>query len=88
MNTNSSSFGLADMNAFISSIVDDYSEFGLQMNGDYITGGLFSLDGVHPTSRGYAILANKFIDVINTKFNAEIPMINVSTIEGSIILTD
>ncbi len=88
VNTNSSSFGLADMNAFISSIVDDYSEFGLQMNGDYITGGLFSLDGVHPTSRGYAILANKFIDVINTKFNAEIPMINVSTIEGSIILTD
>ncbi len=88
VNSHPNNFALADMNAFISSIVDDYSEFGLEMNGDYITGGLFSLDGIHPTSRGYAILANKFIDVINTKFNAEIPLINVSTIEGSIILTD
>ena len=28
-------------------------------------GGIFSLDGVHPTNSGHAILANYFIDAIN-----------------------
>ena len=80
---------VADMNAFISDIVENhYTEYGIDLNGDFITGGLFSLDGIHPTSRGYAVLANKFIEVINAEFNAEIPLINVSTIEGSIILAD
>ncbi len=32
------------------------------------TGGLFSLDGVHPTNTGYAILANKVIDTMNDSF--------------------
>lgn len=41
---------------------------------------LFSLDGVHPTNRGYALLANEFIKSINTAFGAEIPRINLNTI--------
>ena len=35
--------------------------------------GLFSEDGVHPNSRGYAFTANVFIDAINAKFNANVP---------------
>jgi lysophospholipase L1-like esterase len=27
----------------------------------YVTGGGFSLDGVHPSPRGYGLIANKFI---------------------------
>ncbi|RDH83131.1 MAG: G-D-S-L family lipolytic protein [endosymbiont of Galathealinum brachiosum] len=42
----------------------------------YATGGAFSLDGVHPTARGYAIIANEIIDVINTGFGANIPPVD------------
>jgi hypothetical protein len=38
----------------------------------FITGGAFSLDGVHLTPRGYAIAANAIIEEINGKFNARI----------------
>ena len=31
----------------------------------FASGNLFSLDGVHPTPRGYAVVANEFIRVIN-----------------------
>ncbi|MBT1704690.1 hypothetical protein [Chryseosolibacter indicus] len=41
------------------------------------TGG-FSEDGIHPNQRGYAYLANIFIDAINTKFGASVPKVNIS----------
>ena len=44
------------------------SEFG--------TGGAFSLDGVHPTARGYAVTANEIFKVINEGFNAYIPPVD------------
>jgi lysophospholipase L1-like esterase len=41
------------------------------------TGGAFSLDGVHPTPRGYAYTANIVIEAINRKYNASIPQVNI-----------
>jgi len=40
---------------------------------DFITGGLFSLDGIHPTALGYWIVATEFIKVMNANFGASIP---------------
>lgn len=45
----------------------------------FATGGGFSLDGVHPTARGYAVVANAIIDVINTGFSANIPFVDPGT---------
>ena len=59
---------------------------GIPFTTTFVTGGLFSLDGVHPTSRGYGIVANEFIKVINTKWGTSIPLVNVSQIPGSLIL--
>jgi len=42
----------------------------------YASGGGFSLDGIHPTARGYALIANIMIDEINNSFNATIPKVN------------
>jgi hypothetical protein len=36
--------------------------------------GIFSEDGVHPNSRGYAYLSRIFIQAINAKFGATIPL--------------
>lgn len=45
---------------------------GVSMDGSFITGGGFSLDGVHPTPRGYAYIANKMIEEINSEFGASL----------------
>jgi hypothetical protein len=40
--------------------------------------GIYSEDGVHPNSRGYAFIANIFIEAINEQFGASIPATNIS----------
>ncbi len=48
----------------------------------FVTGGAFSLDGVHPTPRGYAIIANGFVDAINDKYGSNLPMVNPNNYSG------
>jgi hypothetical protein len=55
---------------------------GVSVNSNYISGGLFSLDGVHLTPRGYAIVANEFIKAINSKYGSSIPLVNISDYGG------
>ncbi|MBS1530829.1 MAG: G-D-S-L family lipolytic protein [Bacteroidetes bacterium] len=57
-------------------------EQGVQLSSAYISGGIFSLDGIHLTPRGYAIVANGFIGAINAKYGASIPMADVSNYNG------
>ncbi|WP_313791194.1 hypothetical protein [Lacinutrix neustonica] len=40
------------------------------LNSNLVTGGAFSLDGVHPTSRGYALLANQFLKAIDVTYGS------------------
>jgi len=81
-------FGHVDFNAYFKTIFNN----GIVINGitfttTFVEGGLFSLDGVHPTSQGQAIIANEFIKVVNSNFSANLPLIDVSTIPGSLTLT-
>ena len=39
--------------------------------------GIYSEDGLHPNSRGYAFIANMIIDAINAKFGASVPKANL-----------
>jgi lysophospholipase L1-like esterase len=43
-------------------------------------GGLNSLDGLHPSNTGYALIANAFIDTLNAAYNLGIPDVNVTTV--------
>ncbi|WP_396143569.1 SGNH/GDSL hydrolase family protein [Flavobacterium sp.] len=43
---------------------------GFTVTSTYVTGGAFSLDGVHPSPRGYALIANKFLEAINAKYGS------------------
>ncbi len=72
-----------DSNTFFTGV----ARSGLVINGvsnstAFITGNLFSLDGVHPTPRGYAVIANEMIKVINVKYNAHIPGIDATAYRG------
>ena len=50
---------------------------GIEYTTNFLTGGLFSYDSVHPTPLGYAVLANFFIGAINARFNASIPDVDL-----------
>lgn len=43
----------------------------------FVSGGLFSLDGVHPNDLTYAIQANLMIDAVNAKWGCTIPHVNL-----------
>ncbi len=79
-------------------MVDAYSAFnnfakygylaqGVVLTNSYISGGFFGLDGVHPTSQGYAYVANLFIQAINSHFGSNIPIVPISSVPGSIMLS-
>ncbi|MDB5112350.1 MAG: family lipolytic protein [Mucilaginibacter sp.] len=55
---------------------------GLNLNSNYISGGIFSLDGVHLTPRGYSIVANQFINAINAQYGSNIPLADVAAFSG------
>jgi lysophospholipase L1-like esterase len=89
---NTFNFGLVNINTFFTSIrqadfTGGYKTDGFTFSTAYITGGLFSLDGVHPTSQGQGLIANEFIKVINAKYNASIPKVNIATIPPSLKFT-
>lgn len=66
---------LVDANAFYNEIIETGFPLndGSTVTGNFGTGGGFSLDGVHPSPRGYALLANLFIDAINAKYGSNLP---------------
>ena len=55
---------------------------GVNYSAKFITGGAFSLDGVHLTGRGYAIIGNEFIKAINAKYNSTLPQVNPNKYSG------
>ncbi len=67
-------------------LLDDTSDGllidGINYNNVYITGGVFSLDGIHVTARGSAILANEFIDAVNQKYGSTVPRVVVNNQDG------
>ena len=77
---------LADVNAALTTLVTNKAGV---YNGVTITPsfappfGAFSEDGVHPNSRGYAFMANIYIDAINAKFGAAIPSVDISKYKGT-----
>lgn len=52
---------------------------GTVLTSTFLTGGVFSYDGVHPSDLGYALLANEWIKVINEEGGA-LPLIDLSPI--------
>jgi hypothetical protein len=76
-------FGVADVNT----ILRIAASSGIEISGEilttsFVTGGIFSFDGIHPSSKGHGIIANKFISVINARYGANISLVNVNSLPG------
>src|SRR5262245_3141417 len=66
---------------------DQLKQQGADVTGDGVAdvtsgylGGIFSLDGIHPTSTGDALIANAFIAAINQRFGDSIPPVDVARV--------
>jgi len=74
---------LVDINALFKQVTAS----GLTINGYTGTtgflGGFFALDGIHPTNTGYAVVANKFIDTMNTAFSSKIPDVALGAVAAA-----
>jgi lysophospholipase L1-like esterase len=83
-------FIAAEAKAHGAALVDEHTSFaanaarGVEVRGQRLTvaflGGLFSLDGVHPTNTGYALTANDVIKAINRTFDADIEPVSVEQV--------
>ena len=65
----------------------DLDDSGYVVNGRRLTtaflGGLFSLDGGHPSLTGHAIIANEVIKTMNRQTGAAIPPLSVSRVAAA-----
>ncbi len=73
-------WAVADMHA----LFEDVRRNGLLLGGvefstDFLTGGLFSLDGVHASPLGYALAANEFLEAINDQYGGSIPGVDLAS---------
>lgn len=76
--------GLAyvDMNNYLKTLQSGITYNGLTFTPTFVTGGAFSLDGVHLTPRGYALAANQIIMAINAKYGSSVPQVDVTKYNG------
>lgn len=72
--------GLAfvDANAMLNQVANGgISANNFTLTSNFVTGGAFSLDGVHPSPRGYALIANKFFEAINATYGSNFKGVNI-----------
>jgi lysophospholipase L1-like esterase len=69
---------LVEADALFNEIIKTGRIDGVAVTTAFVSGGLFSLDGVHLTPKGYAIVANQFIKAINKQYNTQIPLIDIN----------
>jgi lysophospholipase L1-like esterase len=80
---------VADMNSIMTQLVSGLRiETGQIYTANYFSSSateglvLFSLDGVHPNARGYAVITNEIIKVINAHYKSNLPLHNPSYFPG------
>lgn len=76
--------GHVDANTFLSNITRGAYYDGIATSTSFISGGAFSLDGVHLTPRGNALAANEFIKAINAAYGTKITVLNPGQYKGVI----
>jgi len=86
---------VADMNLIMANLsgfgIEITTEDGQKYKANYFSTDklnttLFSLDGVHPNAKGYALVANEIIKVINQHYKANIPLVVPGTYPGATIV--
>lgn len=78
---------VADIKGLFDRIAAGMNIGPITLNGSFITGGAFSLDGIHMTDIGYTLFADEYIKTINDAYGTHIPLAPVTNFEQNNILT-
>lgn len=75
---NANGLAMVDAKSIMDRLVSGGIRFGnYHMSATYVTGGAFSLDGIHPSARGYALIANEFTRAINAKYGSTLKQVDL-----------
>ena len=67
----SKGLALVDLNAILTeATTNGYKTGDFTLSTNLVTGGLVSLDGIHLTARGYALMANEFLRAIDATYGS------------------
>jgi len=68
---------LVDVNALLNQLQNGGIPYDSgNITATFGTGGAFSLDGIHLTARGYAVIANAIIEATNSTYGSTVPKAN------------
>ncbi|MDO7884530.1 SGNH/GDSL hydrolase family protein [Hymenobacter cheonanensis] len=77
---------VVDANAFLTRLATSgIATNGVNNTATFASGNSFGLDGVHPTPRGYAIIANEWIRVINSYYGSTVPQVDPNLYRGVLL---
>lgn len=79
---NRKNLAYVDINGYLKTITTGITFNGNAFNAQFVSGGAFSLDGVHLTPRGYAIVANYILLNINKYYGSTLPYVDVNSYNG------
>jgi lysophospholipase L1-like esterase len=73
---------VVDVNGIFGRIAagDPWVVGGIELTAQFLVGGIFSYDGVHPQNIGQALIAVEAIKVINQFYGAQIPQVNMDDV--------
>jgi hypothetical protein len=73
-------YGLAVVNIeeFSKQLKTGFIYNGVTISSKFVSGGAYSLDGIHLNAKGNALLANEFLKSINEKYKARIPLVDAN----------
>ena len=79
-------FGLALVNVdlFSSQLKTGFAYNGVSMSAKFVSGGAYSLDGIHFNAKGNALLANEFIKSINLNYKSRIPQVDANAFNSTL----
>lgn len=76
---------MVDIQPLFNSVESGMAFNGVNYTTEFVSGSAFSLDGIHPTQRGYALIANEIIEKINMHYGSSIPYVDPNEYKGVLI---
>jgi len=75
---------VVNVNDFSKNLQTGFVYNGVTMSSKFVSGGAYSLDGIHFNAKGNAVLANEFIKSINSKYKSRIPQVDANAFNSTL----
>ncbi|HMT28846.1 MAG TPA: hypothetical protein PKD91_06160 [Bacteroidia bacterium] len=75
-------FAIADMNTVFRTLKSGIVFNGVNYSTQYLKESAFSTDGFYLNQRGYAFVANEFLNAINKSYGSNLPSVDVNSLPG------